>query len=174
MLEHFRYTYETNKLNMLTMSDSTRVADLIKDNNAFVENPEYDLWMRAEILRLQGEYMMSRGDLNSAKSHLLASINKNKKEAKTWISYAKLNEIIQNERGDEKSAMNALKGYFCATGLTQHKARFHIPFIMRILKTKNQVQQNSPTLINFVKMNVDQLPTWLWLFWIPQLLQLIK
>ena len=60
---------------------------------------------------------MSKGDLNQARKHLLESINKNKKEAKTWMSYAKLNEIIQSEKSDERSAMNALKVYFCATGL---------------------------------------------------------
>jgi hypothetical protein len=50
--------------------------------------------MHAEILRLQGDYMLSKGDINSARLKLLESINKNKKEAKTWISYAKLNEIV--------------------------------------------------------------------------------
>jgi hypothetical protein len=60
--------------------------------------------MHAEVLRLQGEFMLSRGDLNQAKTNLLASINKNKKEAKTWISYAKLNEVVQEGRNDERSA----------------------------------------------------------------------
>ena len=94
MLERFRYTYEVNKLNMLTISDSTRQQEFIRDNQSFVECPDYDLWMHAEILRLQGEYMLSKGDINSARIKLLESINKNKKEAKTWISYAKLNEIV--------------------------------------------------------------------------------
>ena len=94
MLERFRYTYEVNKLNMLTISDSTRQQEFIRDNQSFVENSDYDLWMHAEILRLQGDYMLSKGDINSARIKLLESINKNKKEAKTWISYAKLNEIV--------------------------------------------------------------------------------
>ena len=43
--------------------------------------------MHAEILRLEGEYALSKGQLKTAKEKLLQSINKNKKEAKTWISY---------------------------------------------------------------------------------------
>lgn len=133
-----------------------------------MECPDYDLWMHAEVLRLQGEFMLSRGDLNQAKTNLLASINKNKKEAKTWISYAKLNEVVQEGRNDERSALNALKGYFCATGLNQHKARLIIPYVLKIVKSRHHA--NSQNMANFVKQNVDQLPTWLWLFWIPQLL----
>jgi hypothetical protein len=76
-LERFRYTYETNKLHMLTLSESARQQEIMIENNQFLECPDYDLWMHAEILRLQGEFMMSKGDINQAKTHLLASINKN-------------------------------------------------------------------------------------------------
>lgn len=109
--------------------------------------------------------MLNRGDLDQAKKFLVESIEKNKKEAKTWISYARLNEIVLNEKGDEKSAMNALKGYFCALGLNQHKARLIIPFILRLVK--HQRHQQSKPLTTFVKQNAHQLPAWLWLFWIP-------
>lgn len=33
----------------------------------------------------------------------MKSIELNKKEGKTWISYAKLNEIVFSKLGDEKS-----------------------------------------------------------------------
>jgi hypothetical protein len=68
------------------------------ENARFVENKDYDLWMHADILRLQGQFMLSKGDLNSARKFLMDSIEKNKREAKTWISYAKLNEIVLNEK----------------------------------------------------------------------------
>ncbi|MFO0118357.1 MAG: hypothetical protein ACK521_12365 [bacterium] len=58
--------------------------------------------MHAEILRLEGEYALSKGQLKTAKEKLLQSINKNKKEAKTWITYGRLNEIIFRE-GQEAS-----------------------------------------------------------------------
>jgi len=49
--------------------------------------------MTAEIHRLSGEHKLKKGDLNSAKEHLINSIKDNRKEAKTWMSYARLNEI---------------------------------------------------------------------------------
>lgn len=52
ILERFRLTYETNKLLMLTCNDSGRLTNLIHDNHNFIECPDYDLWMQAEILRL--------------------------------------------------------------------------------------------------------------------------
>ena len=82
------------------------------------------------------------------------------------MSYAKLNQIVHSEKKDERSATNALKGYFCATSLQQHKARLIIPFILRVLKARHN-NNPSPKLITYIKLNVDQLPTWLWLFWIP-------
>jgi len=63
---------------------------------------------------------------------------------------------------------NALKGYFCAVALTQHKSRLIIPCLFRLFKAKKN--QQSKQLVNFVKVNIDQLPCWLWIFWIPQLL----
>jgi len=58
--------------------------------------------MHADILRLQGKHFLQRGDLANAKTHLLHSIEKNRKEAKTWLSYAKLNEIILSQTIQEK------------------------------------------------------------------------
>ena len=61
--------------------------------------------------------------------------------------------------------MNALKGYLCALGLSQYKSRLIIPFILRLLKY--QRHQNNFDLQKFVNTNLIQLPTWIWLFWIP-------
>lgn len=106
--------------------------------------------MHAEIMRLQGEQFLVKGDLNAAKSNLLSSINLNQKEAKTWMSYAKLNQVVNNEKKDERSASNALKGYFCATSLNQHKARIIIPYILRLLKAR-QNSNPSPKLMQYIK-----------------------
>ena len=56
--------------------------------------------MNAEILRLEGEYALNKGNLKTAREKLLQSIEKNKKESKTWITYGKLNELIFRENGD--------------------------------------------------------------------------
>lgn len=41
------------------------------------ENPDLDLWMHAELLRIQGEHWLARGDIINARKQLLKSIEKN-------------------------------------------------------------------------------------------------
>ena len=109
--------------------------------------------MHADIQRLCGEYFLQKGDLVNAKKNLLESIEKNKKEAKTWLSYAKLNEVVHSEKKDEKTIMNSMKGYFCALSLSQHKSRLIIPFLLRLIKTKQHA--NSKQIKSFLKTNLD-------------------
>ena len=54
MLERFRFLYETNKIHLLTVPNSLKQQELFAENARFVQNSDYDLWMHAEILRLQG------------------------------------------------------------------------------------------------------------------------
>ena len=91
------------------------------------------------MLRLLGEHMLERGNLEAARSYLLSSIEKNKKEAKTWLSYVRLNEAIFTEKRDDKSIQNALRGYLCSVSLSQYKARLILPSFLRLLKTR-QIQ----------------------------------
>ena len=83
----------------------------------------------------------------------------------------------------------ALKGYFNAMTLSQHKARLIIPNVLKLLKQKSyhdlvnrpreQAKEQKPPqppkqkndLAIFVSMNVTQMmPIWLWIFWIPQII----
>jgi len=88
---------------MLFNEDNSNQLEFLQESIRFTESSEYDLWMRAEIQRLQGEYWLSRGDLTTAKTKLIQSIENNKKEAKTWLSYAKLNEMVFSAKKDSKS-----------------------------------------------------------------------
>ena len=54
-------------------------------------NAELAPWMRAELHRIIGEHYLSKGKIHQANEALLLSIEKNKREAKTWLSYARLN-----------------------------------------------------------------------------------
>lgn len=148
-LERYRFTYENFKLHMITGVDQTVNQEVLREGLDFLDNKDYDPWMHAEILRLQGEYFLQRGDLANAKTKLISSIDKNRKEAKTWVSYAKLNEIVHAQGKEEKSLINSLKGYLCALSVSQHKARLVIPYILRLVKNKTHFQ--SKKVQDFVK-----------------------
>ena len=155
-LERFKMLYETFKLVTKYQTDSNKIKEVNLAALEFFQNKDYDLWMHAEILRLEGEFALSKGQLNSAKEKLLQSINKNRKEAKTWISYGRLNELVFKESvdqpqsedidaevkrakdiKDERSSCNAFKGYFCGLTLNQSKSRFIMPHIFNLCKLQH-------------------------------------
>jgi hypothetical protein len=53
--------------------------------------------------RLLGDYYLRVGALDKSQKHLKESLSLNKKEAKTWLTYAKLNQTVFNARKDEVS-----------------------------------------------------------------------
>lgn len=87
------------------------------------------------------------------------------------MTYAKLNETVYHHNKDEQSRMNALKGLLFATTLSLHKSRLIIPRILRLLRPRER--ESSEQVIEFVKGNTDQMPTWIWIFWAPQLLVML-
>lgn len=102
---------------------------------------------------------------------IMKSLEFNKKEAKTWLSYAKLNEIVFTNLNDEKSYTNALKGYMCGIVLNLHKTKLIIPHFLKLLKRKEHANNNN--IPNIMKTNIEQIPTWVWIFWTPQLLNFL-
>ena len=113
--------------------------EILLQSTVFTQNNEYDLWMHAEILRLMGHHYLETGNLKKANDSLNLSILKHKREAKTWLVYAKLNETVYTDQlqKEERSVQMALKGYFNAMTLSQHKARLIIPNVLKLLKLKS-------------------------------------
>jgi hypothetical protein len=57
----------------------------------------------SELLRLIGDYFYNVGSLDKSQRFLKESLSLNKKESKTWLSYAKLNQTIFQHKKDEVS-----------------------------------------------------------------------
>lgn len=97
----------------------------------------------------------------------------NKKEAKTWLSYAKLNQIIFQHKNDEVSFQHIMKSYMSAITLCMHKSRFIVPQVFKLIKKRTDLNEaNYKECTNALRRNLEQMPTWIWLFWIPQILQM--
>ena len=94
--------------------------EILLKSSEFLQKNEYDQWMHAEILRLMGQHYLETGNLKKANDKLNFSIEKHKREAKTWLVYAKLNETVYNDQQqkDERTVEMALKGYFNAMTLS--------------------------------------------------------
>ena len=66
-----------------------------------------------------------------------------------------------------------MKSYFSAITLCMHKSRFIVPHVLKLIKKRTDL--NDPIFkesTNALRKNLDQMPTWIWLFWIPQILQI--
>lgn len=88
------------------------------------------------------------------------------------MSYARLNETVYERRQDMQSLLNALKGLLFATTLSLHKSRLIIPRILRLLRSRDH--QASDQILAYVRANTEQMPTWIWIFWAPQLLVMLQ
>ena len=86
--------------------------------------------------------------------------------------YARLNEIVFENKKSEDALTNCLKGYFCGIALDLPKSKQVIPQMIKLLKRKDINGAIFQPVVQYMKVNLDQMPTWIWLFWIPQLLQM--
>ena len=68
--------------------------------------------------------------------------------------------------------MNALKGYLFTVTLAQHKSKLILPFVLKLLKNRSLAKNKE--IASFMKLNADQMPVWIWIFWLPQLLQFMS
>ena len=93
-LEQFKKVYERFKLKMTYCTEPITRYEVLGNTRKSADNPEFAPWQQAELLRIIGEYYLKQGKIHHANETLLQSIEKNKREAKTWLAYAKLNDIL--------------------------------------------------------------------------------
>ena len=118
------------------------------------------------------DWYLSQGKVGTARDKLVGAIRDlNKQDPKIWLSYARLNEAVFESKRDAQSLLNALKGLLFATTLSLHKSRLIIPRILRLLRTREH--QASAQLREYATANTEQMPTWIWIFWAPQLLVML-
>jgi hypothetical protein len=97
----------------------------------------FEPWQKASLRRVIANHYLDVGRINEAQQILVDTIKHlNKRDPKVWLSYARLHEIIfEEKRGDCRfSLLNALKGLLFATTLSLHKSRLLIPRILKLLR----------------------------------------
>jgi len=105
---------------------------------------------------LIGDYFYRVGSLDKSQKYLKESLNLNKKEAKSWLSYAKLNQTVFQHKKDEVSLQNILKSYFSAITLSLHKSRFVIPQIINLIKKRKDLNgQEFREVTAALRKNID-------------------
>jgi hypothetical protein len=173
--ERFKLQYEALKLEIgHNTEDAEGLEAKVREiESRFRRDSGFEPWQRASIKRVIADYYLSKGRISEARDQLVESISDlNKQDPKIWLSYAKLNETVYEHKQDVQSLLNALKGLLFATTLSLPKSRLIIPRILRLLRTREH--QGSEQLRNYAAANTEQMPTWIWIFWAPQLLVMLQ
>jgi hypothetical protein len=173
--ERFKLEYEGLKLEIghNTEAPESLQARVDEIEARFHRDSGCEPWQRASIKRVVADFHLSRGRVGAARDRLVECITDlNRLDPKIWLSYARLNETVFERRADTQSLLNALKGLLFATTLSLHKSRLIIPRVLRLLRTREH--QGSEQLRNYATANTDQMPTWIWIFWAPQLLVMLQ
>ncbi|KAH7432383.1 hypothetical protein KP509_07G020000 [Ceratopteris richardii] len=121
---------------------------------------------KAEIYRLKGEFMQKMGDSESANSAFSAAISQYKHLPKGWISWGNYCDQVYQDTGEELWLEYAVSCFLQGIKYGISNARSHLARVLYLLSFDNQ---NKTVGKAFDKYG-DQVPYWVWLSWIPQLL----
>lgn len=121
---------------------------------------------RAEIFRLKGEFMQKMGDSESANNAFSTAISLYKHLPKGWISWGNYCDQVYQETGEELWLEYAVSCLLQGIKYGISNARSHLARVLYLLSFDNQ---NKTVGKAFDKYG-EQVPHWVWLSWIPQLL----
>ncbi|XP_020600148.1 LOW QUALITY PROTEIN: transformation/transcription domain-associated protein-like [Phalaenopsis equestris] len=121
---------------------------------------------QAEIFRIKGDFLLKMNDCENANLAYSNAISLFKHLPKGWISWGNYCDMVFKETHDEMWLEYAVSCFFQGIKYGVSNSRSHLA---RILYHLSFDTTNEPVGRAFDKY-LDQLPHWVWLSWIPQLL----
>ncbi|OQR95529.1 phosphatidylinositol kinase (PIK-L3) [Thraustotheca clavata] len=126
----------------------------------------FDARQKAELFRLKGLFMEALGemsDANQAFSHCLQLCDS---YGKGWLSWGRYCDTLFNERKEIEFAAQTIACYLQAVHHRSSSARLYLARVLWLLSMDN----DNGVLIHAFETHGKQLPIWIWIIWIPQLL----
>lgn len=121
---------------------------------------------KAEILRLKGEFLQKMDDSEAANHAFSDAISLFKHLPKGWISWGNYCDQIYKETSEELWLEYAVSCLLQGIKYRIPNARSHLARVLYLLSFDNQ----NETVGKVFDKYGDQVPHWVWLSWIPQLL----
>ncbi|KAF8410450.1 hypothetical protein HHK36_002979 [Tetracentron sinense] len=141
--------------------------ELTSGLNLINSNLEYfPLKHKAENFRLKGDFILKLNDCESANIAYSNAINLFKHLPKGWISWANYCDTVYKETHDEIWVEYAVSCFLQGIKYGVSNSRSHLGRVLYLLTFDTS---NEPVGKVFNKY-LDQVPNWIWLSWIPQLL----
>ncbi|GAB2282828.1 hypothetical protein Dimus_017364 [Dionaea muscipula] len=121
---------------------------------------------KAEIFRLKGDFLLKLNDCEGANREYSNAISLFKNLPKGWISWGNYCEMAYKETHEEIWLEYAVSCFLQGIKFGSPNSRSHLGRVLYLLSFDTQ---NEPVGRAFDKY-LDQVPHWVWLSWIPQLL----
>ncbi|MQL91496.1 hypothetical protein Taro_024111 [Colocasia esculenta] len=121
---------------------------------------------KAEIFRLKGDFLVKMNDSENANLAYSSAITLFKHLPKGWISWGNYCDLVYKETREELWLEYAVSCFLQGIKCGVSNSRSHLARVLYLLSFDTP---NEPVGRAFDK-HMDQVPHWVWLSWIPQLL----
>ncbi|ONM60151.1 Phosphatidylinositol 3- and 4-kinase family protein with FAT domain [Zea mays] len=121
---------------------------------------------KAEIFRLRGDFLLKMNECETANQSYSNAITLFKHLPKGWISWGNYCDMVFKETKDEVWLEYAVSCFFQGIKYGVSNSRSHLARILYLLSFDGQNEPVGRALDKYL----EQLPHWVWLSWIPQLL----
>ncbi|KAH9107563.1 hypothetical protein LEN26_014254, partial [Aphanomyces euteiches] len=130
-------------------------------------NLEYfDIRQKAELFRMKGLFLDALGDKNEANKAFSHSLQICDSYGKGWLSWGQYCDKLFVERKEIEFAAQTIACYLQAVHHRSTYARLMLARVLWLLSMDNE----KGVLIQAFETHGKQLPIWIWIVWIPQLL----
>jgi transformation/transcription domain-associated protein len=126
----------------------------------------FDAHQKAELFRLKGLFLESLGEKSDANHAFSHSLQLCDSYGKGWLSWGQYCDTLFQERKDIEFAAQTIACYLQAVHHRSTSARLYLARVLWLLSMDNE----KGILIQAFETHGKQLPIWIWILWIPQLL----
>ncbi|KAF5199838.1 Transcription-associated protein [Thalictrum thalictroides] len=160
--EAFIKIREQAKAYLEMRGELTSGLNLINSTNLDYFSPKH----KAEIFRLKGDFLLKLGDCENANLAYSNAISLFKHLPNGWISWGNYCDMIYKETQEEFWLEYAVSCFLQGIKFGVSNSRSHLARVLYLLSFDTP---NEPVGRSFDKY-LDQIPHWVWLSWVPQLL----
>ncbi|XP_042425801.1 transformation/transcription domain-associated protein-like [Zingiber officinale] len=121
---------------------------------------------KAEIFRIKGDFLLKMNDSENANLAYSNAISLFKHLPKGWISWGNYCDMVYKETRDELWLEYAVSCFFQGIKYGVSNSSSHLARVLYLLSFDTPNESVGKVLDKYL----DQLPHWVWLSWIPQLL----
>jgi hypothetical protein len=170
-MEHFKFLRQFEGDN--PTKGLREVDEVLKHFTISSGHQEVEKDIRASYLSNKAFFLYKLERYGEAQNHFEEAVSNNSTDYRVWKDWAEMCENILNmvkqESYAEKWFENTLYNYIMVIVHKLDKSRYIVPKLFNLFK-----KHSNHVIDKRYDTHLEHIPTWIWLFWIPQLLDLLK